>query len=102
VLWRDRPGKTCSARRYARWDVAEPMLTTWGPREPSDDKVYEALAQNRAIFYTPTVCCPLPRSARRRRKARQPGARQATEVGVAVHVLNRMLELECPNSVRIA
>jgi len=51
-------GKTCSARRYARWDVAEPMLTTWGLREPSDDKVYEALAQNRVIFYTPTVCCP--------------------------------------------
>lgn len=51
-------GKTCPARRYARWDAAEPMLTTWGPREPSDDKVYEALAQDRAIFYTPTVCCP--------------------------------------------
>ncbi len=28
--------------------------------------------------------------------------RQATEVGVAVHVLNRMLEFGCPNSVRIA
>ena len=28
--------------------------------------------------------------------------RQATEVSVAVHVLNRMLELGCPNSVRIA
>jgi DNA transposition AAA+ family ATPase len=51
-------GKTCSARHYARWDVAEPLLGTWGPREPSDAKVYEALAQNRAIFYTPTVCCP--------------------------------------------
>ena len=51
-------GKTCSARRYARWDVAEPLLTTWGPRDPSDDKVYAALAQHRAIFYTPTVCCP--------------------------------------------
>ena len=51
-------GKTCSARRYARWDIAEPLLTTWGPREESDDKVYKALAQNRAVFYTPTVCCP--------------------------------------------
>ncbi len=51
-------GKTCSARRYAGWDVAEPLLTTWGPREASDDEVYKALAQNRAIFYTPTVCCP--------------------------------------------
>jgi len=28
--------------------------------------------------------------------------RQATEVGVTVHVLNRMLELGRPNSVRIA
>ena len=28
--------------------------------------------------------------------------RQATEVGVAVHVLNRMLELGRPDSVRIA
>ncbi len=28
--------------------------------------------------------------------------RQATEVGAAVHVLNRMLELERPNSVRTA
>jgi len=28
--------------------------------------------------------------------------RQATEMGVAVHVLNRMLELGCPSSVRIA
>ena len=51
-------GKTCSARRYARWNVAEPLLATWGPRETSDDNVYAALAQNRAIFYTPTVCCP--------------------------------------------
>lgn len=51
-------GKTCSARRYARWDLAEPLLSTWGPREASDAKVCAALAQNRAIFYTPTVCCP--------------------------------------------
>ncbi len=28
--------------------------------------------------------------------------RRTTEVAVAVHVLNRMLELERPNSVRIA
>ena len=32
----------------------------------------------------------------------QSDKRQATEVGVAVHVLNRMLELGRPNSVRIA
>ncbi len=51
-------GKTRSARRYAGWDVAEPLLAAWGPREESDAKVYAALAQSRAVFYTPTVCCP--------------------------------------------
>lgn len=51
-------GKTHSARRYARWDIAEPLLVTWGARAPSDAKVYAALAQTRAIFYTPAVCCP--------------------------------------------
>ena len=32
----------------------------------------------------------------------QTGARQATEVAIAVTVLNRMLEMERPNYVRIA
>ena len=48
-------GKTLSARRYAHWDLAEPLLLSWGPREPSDDKVYAALARSRTVFYTPTV-----------------------------------------------
>lgn len=48
-------GKTLSARRYANWDLAEPLLTFWGPREPSDDKVYAALARSRTLFYTPAV-----------------------------------------------
>ena len=48
-------GKTLSARRYARWDIAEPMLIDWGPREESDAKVYAALARSRSVFYTPTV-----------------------------------------------
>jgi DNA transposition AAA+ family ATPase len=48
-------GKTLSARRYARWHVAEPLLTEWGRREDSDAKVYAALARSRAVFYTPTV-----------------------------------------------
>ena len=52
-------GKTLSARRYARWDVAESLLSTWGPREPSDAKVYAALARTRTVFYTPTVSEPL-------------------------------------------
>lgn len=48
-------GKTLSARRYANWDLAEPLLTAWGPREPSDEKVYAALARSRTLFYTPDV-----------------------------------------------
>ena len=48
-------GKTLSARRYARWDLAEPLLLTWGPRDPSDAKVYEALSYSRTVSYTPTV-----------------------------------------------
>jgi DNA transposition AAA+ family ATPase len=48
-------GKTLSARRHAHWDVAEPLLHTWGPRGPSDEKVYAALAHSRAVFHTPTV-----------------------------------------------
>ena len=32
-------GKTLSARRHAHWDLAEPLLHTWGPREPSDAQV---------------------------------------------------------------
>lgn len=52
-------GKTLSARRYANWDLAEPLLTVWGPRAPSDEKVYAALARSRALFYTPAVASSL-------------------------------------------
>lgn len=48
-------GKTLSARRYAHWDLAEPLLTDWGPRTTSDEKVYAALARSRTLFYTPVV-----------------------------------------------
>lgn len=48
-------GKTLSARRYARWNQAETLLTEWGPRAESDAKVYAALARARSVFYTPTV-----------------------------------------------
>jgi DNA transposition AAA+ family ATPase len=48
-------GKTLSARRHANWDLAEPLLHTWGPREPADDHVYAALARSRTVFHTPTV-----------------------------------------------
>jgi DNA transposition AAA+ family ATPase len=48
-------GKTLSARRHANWDLAEPLLQTWGPCEPSDVQVYAALARSRTVFHTPTV-----------------------------------------------
>jgi hypothetical protein len=32
-------GKTLSARRHAHWELAEPLLHTWGPRESSDAQV---------------------------------------------------------------
>jgi hypothetical protein len=48
-------GKTLSARRYAHWDLAEPLLQAWGPRVPSDAKVYAALARSKAVFFTPSV-----------------------------------------------
>ncbi len=51
-------GKTLSARRYAKWDVVEPLLVEWGPRQPSDAQLYAAAAGTRSVFYTPTVCCP--------------------------------------------
>ncbi|GHF09260.1 ATP-binding protein [Aliiroseovarius zhejiangensis] len=52
-------GKTMSARRFARWDKAEPLLTEWGPRDASDAIAYEALAKSRTVFYTPTVGGPV-------------------------------------------
>ena len=48
-------GKTLSARQYAHWDLAEHLLVSWGPRDPSDAEVYAALAQSHTVFYTPTV-----------------------------------------------
>jgi DNA transposition AAA+ family ATPase len=48
-------GKTLSARRYANWDTAEPLIEDWGLRTPADAVVHAALARSRAMFYTPTV-----------------------------------------------
>lgn len=49
-------GKTLSARRYAHWDQAEPLLVEWRAREPAEDiKLNAHLSRSRAIFYTPTV-----------------------------------------------
>jgi DNA transposition AAA+ family ATPase len=52
-------GKTLSARRYAHWDTAEPLLENWGPRQDSDTEVYAALARSRTVFYTPATTSTL-------------------------------------------
>jgi len=49
------PSKPLSARRQAHGALAEPLLPTWGPREPSEAHVYAALARSRPGFSTPTV-----------------------------------------------
>jgi DNA transposition AAA+ family ATPase len=51
-------GKTVSAQRFTRWIQAEALLETWGPRDPSDAIVYEALNRSKAVFYTPAVSEP--------------------------------------------
>ena len=48
-------GKTLSARRYAKWDIAEELLMSWGARAPKDEQAYAALGQARTVFFTPTV-----------------------------------------------
>lgn len=70
-------GKTLSARRYAGWDLAEPLLVGWGPRQDADAEVYAALAGHRAVFYTPSVCCPF-------RELREDVARLVSRVGICI------------------
>jgi len=48
-------GKTLSARRYAHWDIAEPLLENWKRDDPAVAEVNAALAHSRAVFHTPTV-----------------------------------------------
>ena len=48
-------GKTLSARRYANWDLAEPLLDSWVWDDPSDHKIHAALARSRTLFFTPSV-----------------------------------------------
>ncbi len=63
-------GKTRSARRYAKGDIAELLLESWGPRGPSNEKVYAALERSAK---TSTNCgaasWPASTRATRRRKA---------------------------------
>lgn len=48
-------GKTLSARRYAHWDKAEPLLERWKLDDPDWPEVRAALARSRTVFHTPTV-----------------------------------------------
>lgn len=49
-------GKTLSARRYAHWDLASPVIEAWkSRRDSSQAKVNAALARSRTVFHTPTV-----------------------------------------------
>jgi DNA transposition AAA+ family ATPase len=48
-------GKTLSARRYAHWDEAEPLIEDWGVREAEDAGVQDMLARSRTVFHTPAV-----------------------------------------------
>src|SRR4029450_10198701 len=70
-------GKTLSARRHAHWDVAESLLHTWGPRDPSDAHVYAALARSRSVFHPPTVGGTL-------RALRQDLERMTTRVDICI------------------
>jgi DNA transposition AAA+ family ATPase len=49
-------GKTLSARRYAHWDLAEPLLEGWGDVcEAVDAGVQAALSHSRTVFHTASV-----------------------------------------------
>ncbi|MBM3605564.1 MAG: ATP-binding protein [Alphaproteobacteria bacterium] len=48
-------GKTLSARRYAHWDEAEPMIEGWGLSMDARKALEEKLARTRTAFYTPTI-----------------------------------------------
>ncbi len=48
-------GKTLSARRYAHWDLAEPLIEGWGVREAVDAGVEAALSRSRTVFHTASV-----------------------------------------------
>lgn len=48
-------GKTLSARRYAHWDEAEPVIENWGLPESEDAGVQGLLARSRTVFHTAAV-----------------------------------------------
>ena len=48
-------GKTLSARRYAHWDLVQPIIEGWGRDEAETATLGEKLARTRTVFHTPTV-----------------------------------------------
>src|SRR5262249_33589686 len=48
-------GKTVSARRYAHWHLAGPLIETWPARDPASATINAALARSRTVFHTPPV-----------------------------------------------
>lgn len=48
-------GKTLSARRYAQWDMAEPLIDDGHRDHGAKAEINAALARSRAVFYTPPV-----------------------------------------------
>ncbi len=48
-------GKTLSARRYAHWDITEPLLENWRRDDPARAEICAALSRSRTVFHTPTV-----------------------------------------------
>jgi DNA transposition AAA+ family ATPase len=48
-------GKTLSARRYARWDEAEPIIEHGDIPEAEDTGLQGKLARSRTVFHTPAV-----------------------------------------------
>ena len=56
-------GKTLSARRYAHWDLAGPLIETWKRRDPSQAKVNAALARSRTVFQRRPSLVPCATSA---------------------------------------
>lgn len=48
-------GKTLSARRYAHWEEAQPIIEQGSVREDEHANVHEMLARSRTVFHTPSV-----------------------------------------------
>ena len=48
-------GKTLSARRYANWDMAEPVIEGCGLGDDAGTPIHEKLARSHAVFHTPAV-----------------------------------------------